>query len=93
MLKLKARTRGGKKPFPPTTPNAIMRELVLMLDEKNVTQAEFCRVLGVHPNAIFRWRHGFAFPSIELVALAGRLLGYRLEWVKDQPPSSGDAAG
>lgn len=54
-----------------------------MLDERDINQTEFCKVLGIAQDSMYLWRYGKNSPGLFNVENAGEMLGYHLEWVKN----------
>ena len=47
--------------------------------EKNMTQEEMAKRLGITAPAVNKWEHGISQPDISLLASVARLLGITLE--------------
>ena len=47
--------------------------------EKNISQAELAKELGVHPSAVVKWETGVAFPRVELLIKLSDLFGCTID--------------
>jgi transcriptional regulator with XRE-family HTH domain len=63
---------------PPRTSVRIIRDLMLVFDQSDMTVAQLAKKLGVHSQTINNWRHGNAAPPLDQLEALAQVLGYRI---------------
>lgn len=45
----------------------------------NITQSEFGRLIGVSPQAVYKWEKGICYPDITFLPLIARVIGCMID--------------
>ena len=64
-----------------TTIPPITSRIFSVLDQKNITQSELARTLGIRQSTISTWKQKFNEPEAELLEPISKALNISLEWL------------